>query len=255
MKLFYKKSGAGKPFIILHGLFGSLDNWQSVGKQLSENFEVYLADQRNHGHSPHSETWNYKVMSDDLHELIMDNNLDKIILAGHSMGGKTAMQFASEHPEVIDKLIVIDIAPKAYPVLHSSVIEALQAVNLDVIQSRKEAEEILNAKIPDIATRQFLLKNLYWLDADAKKLAWRFNFEAIRKNIEMVGQKITIENFNKLTLFMRGEHSNYISKIDWVEIQQKFTAAELVTIPNAGHWIHADQPQAFLDTILDFCRK
>lgn len=171
MKLFYRKFGQGQPLIILHGLFGQSDNWNSLAKQFSEQgYEVYIVDQRNHGLSPHSDEWNYKVMSDDLLELIQDHQLNNVILIGHSMGGKTVMQFALEHEHLLDKLIVADIAPKYYPLHHQVVLQALEAVDFKTVKTRREAEEIMGRYISDFGTKQFLLKNIYWKDDG--ELAW-----------------------------------------------------------------------------------
>lgn len=252
MKLAYKKLGQGQPLIILHGLFGSADNWQTLGKKFAENFEVYLVDQRNHGHSPHSDEWNYKVMSDDIYELTRENNLKDVIILGHSMGGKTAMQFVANHPELTDKLIVADIAPKHYPPHQNDVIEALYSVELDNITSRKEAEEQLGKKINDFGTKQFLLKNLYWKDDN--KLAWRFNLDVIANNIEKVGETFEVESktINVPTLFLRGEKAKYILDEDIPQIKKIFPNAEVKTIANAGHWIHAEQPKAFYNAVMEF---
>ena len=253
MKLNYKKSGKGQPFVILHGLFGSLDNWQTIARKLSENFEVYIVDQRNHGQSPHSEIWNYQVMANDLYEFFQDNRISNAILLGHSMGGKTAMHFALEHCELLNKLIVVDIAPKSYPVHHDKILEGLLAIDLENVSSRKEVEEQLSLYILDPGTKQFLMKNLYWKDLEAKKLAWRFNLDVINRHIEIVG-KTTIEGktCHVPTLFVRGEKSNYILEADMEPAKSIFPNSKLIIIPNAGHWVHAEQPQLFLETIIAF---
>lgn len=191
MKLFYRKSGQGQPLIILHGLFGQNDNWGTLGRQFAEQgFEVYLVDLRNHGLSPHSDVWNYQVMSDDILELINDNNLKQVILMGHSMGGKVAMQFAIQHPELLDKLIVVDIAPKYYPPHNLDVLNALNAVDFSIVKSRKEVESILSETLTDFGTKQFLLKNIYW--KENTELDWRFNLKVITKLIENVGEAIPL---------------------------------------------------------------
>ena len=159
MKLHYRKYGEGQPLIILHGLFGSSDNWQTLGKKFAENFEVYLVDQRNHGHSPKSNEFNYQLLSDDLYKLITDLELENITLIGHSMGGKTVMHFAQEHPLFIKKLIVVDIGPKAYPMHHDIILAGLNSLDLSAIKSRGQADKQLSKFIEDIGVKQFLLKN------------------------------------------------------------------------------------------------
>ena len=260
MKLFFRKLGQGQPMIILHGLFGQSDNWQTLGKQFAEHgstsvttgYEVYLVDMRNHGHSPHSDQWNYNVMSNDLLELINDNILKKVILIGHSMGGKAAMQFALDHPEKLSKLIVADMAPKYYPPHHDKIIEGLKSVDFDVVKTRKEAEEQLSKYINDFGTKQFLLKNLYWKEDD--KLAWRFNLEVISKNIEAVGETFNHDDKQCIlpALFLRGGKSKYILDSDKGKIKRMFPRYQLRTIENAGHWLHADQPAAFFKQVIDF---
>lgn len=255
MKLFFRKLGEGQPFIILHGLFGQSDNWQTLGKEFAKTYEIYLVDLRNHGLSPHSEEWNYELMSNDILELVNENKLNRVILLGHSMGGKVAMQFALEHPEKLDKLIIADMAPKYYPPHHHKIIEGLKSINFEIIKTRKEAEQQLSFFIDDFGTRQFLLKNLYW--KNESELAWRFNLGVISKKIEAVGE--TFNNNDKKclvpTLFLRGERSNYILDSDLLHIRSIFPNSDLRTIKNAGHWIHADQPKAFYDETIAFCAK
>ncbi|OFY83726.1 MAG: alpha/beta hydrolase [Bacteroidetes bacterium RIFCSPLOWO2_12_FULL_35_15] len=254
MKLFYRKSGQGQPLIILHGLFGQCDNWNTLAKQFAENgFEVYCVDQRNHGLSPHSDVWNYQVMSEDILELINDNQLQNVILLGHSMGGKVAMQFAVDHEQLLDKLIVVDIAPKYYSMHHQQVLEALQSVDFDKVKSRKEAEEILSKFISDFGTKQFLLKNLYW--KTETELAWRFNLKVIVEQIENVGEAlITNTSCTVPALFIRGEKSNYILDEDIHSIQDIFPHFELTTIADAGHWVHAEKPKEFFDFVIRFLK-
>ena len=258
MKLFFRKLGEGQPLVILHGLFGMSDNWLTIGKELSKNYSVFLVDQRNHGQSPHSDVFNYKVMSDDLFEFANEHHLNKAIIIGHSMGGKTAMQFSIEHPEKINKLIVVDIAPKYYSHHHQEIINALLSMDLSKIKSRKEAEEQLSLKIKDESTKQFLLKNLYWLPCakasrSAESLGWRFNLETLSKNKDVVGEAINENNhFDKPTLFVKGEKSDYILDEDMSLIKKIFPKAELITIPNSGHWVHADNPKEFLKDLVNF---
>lgn len=254
MKLFHRKYGSGQPLIILHGLFGQSDNWNSLAKQFGESgFEVYVADMRNHGLSPHSDVWNYKAMSDDIAELIADNNLQNIILLGHSMGGKAAMCFALENPAVLDKLIVVDIAPKYYSLHHQSVIEALTAVDFAVVKTRKEVEEILSKHISDFGAKQFLLKNIYWVENE--NLAWRFNLDVIVKNIENIGEATPADkSIDVPTLFIRGEKSNYILDHDLNLIQELFPRSMLETIEDAGHWVHAENPKVFFERVIRFLK-
>lgn len=254
MKLYFRKYGSGQPLLILHGLFGQSDNWNTLAKQFGEaGFEVFVIDQRNHGLSPQSEEWDYKSMSEDLQELITDNNLKNVILIGHSMGGKTAMQYALDHCEMVDKLIVADIAPKYYPQHNQSVIEALNAVDFSIVKTRKEAEIILSKYINDFGTKQFLLKNLYWKDNG--DLDWRFNLKVITEKIENVGQATsTDKNCDTPTLFIRGEKSDYIQDEDMNLIQDIFPRSMLETIEGAGHWVHAEKPKEFFEYVVKFVK-
>lgn len=261
MKLFYRKFGEGQPLIILHGLFGQSDNWNTLAKQFAENgFEVYTLDQRNHGLSPHSDVWNFKAMSQDVLEFMNEHQLKNVILLGHSMGGKTAMQLAIDHPENIDKLIVADIAPKYYPMHHQGVMEALQAVDFNIVKSRKEVEEVLSLYISDFGTKQFLLKNIFWIDDT--EMAWRFNLKVIIQQIENVGQEVThigdATPVDKVcdvsTLFIRGEYSNYILDEDVELITELFPNSKLETLSGAGHWLHAEKPKEFFESVMKFIK-
>lgn len=251
MQLNYKKVGEGTPLIILHGLFGSLDNWMGIAKTLGERFEVYLLDARNHGQSPHSDEFDYELMAEDLYEFIQEHQIVNPVVLGHSMGGKTAMQFAMNHPDMLIKLIVADIAPKPYPVHHRQIIDGLLALDFGVIKTRQQADEELSKHIPDLSVRQFLLKNLYWKEKE--QLGWRFNLKAINQNIEIVGKALNnIHPFLQPTLFVRGEKSNYILESDFEEIKHIFPNSEVKTIANSGHWIHAEQPQEFMRIVSTF---
>ena len=252
MKLFHRKFGQGHPFIILHGLFGQSDNWNTLAKQFSEQgLEVYTVDQRNHGLSPHSNEWSYKVMSEDLKELITDLHLAKCSLLGHSMGGKTVMQFALDYPELLDKLIIADMAPRYYPPHHQAVIQGLEAVDFKLVKTRKEAEAILSQYIDDFGTKQFLLKNIYWKENG--EMDWRFNLKIISERIENAGQAIESDHSCEIpTLFLRGEKSDYIQDSDIRLIQQLFPRSYVETVKEAGHWIHAEKPAAFFNAVMAF---
>lgn len=251
MKLFFRKLGEGKPLFILHGLFGLSDNWNTVGKILSESFSVYLIDLRNHGSSPHSDEWNYSAMANDISELMAEENLDAINLMGHSLGGKVAMQFASMYPEKLEKLIIVDMAPKDYPGKQFDFIEKLLAINLAGMKSRKEAEEELRKIIRDEATIQLLLKNIQ-LDTQ-EKLAWKFNQKVIAANQDKIGKTFSIKNsIDTPTLFMRGEKSDYILDSDIPQIKKLIPNSEVKTIAGAGHWVHADKPGEFCQLAIEF---
>ena len=201
MQLFFREFGMGQPLIILHGLFGQSDNWNTLAKNFAEqNFHVFTVDQRNHGLSPHSATWNYEVMADDLHEFIAEHNLLQPIILGHSMGGKTAMFFEWKYPHVASKIIIVDISPRAYGPHHGDVLKALNEVDFSVIKTRKEAEAKLNEYISDFGTKQFLLKNIYWKDAETTLMDWRFNLKVIHNEIAAVGIEATITSCVILSL-------------------------------------------------------
>jgi esterase len=255
MKLFYRKFGEGEPLIILHGLFGQSDNWASLARQFAgRGLAVYTLDLRNHGLSPWSDEWNYPVMARDVEEFTEELGLRNITLLGHSMGGMTAMQYAFLFPDKLSKLIVVDMAPRAYPPHHDGVMEGLLSVDLNRVKTRKEAEEQLSHTINENATRQFLLKNLYW--KDDTRLAWRFNLSVIEKNIGMTGIPFDPEGRRSSipAWFIRGDHSDYVLDSDVERIEELFPLAKLITIPGAGHWIHADKPALFLDTVMDICK-
>ncbi len=247
----YKILGEGPPLLILHGLFGSLDNWISAAKNLSENYQVILVDQRNHGQSFHSDDFSYDYMAQDLQHLLNTINIKKPILLGHSMGGKTVLKYASKYGDDFEKMIVVDIAPKPYPVHHQSILDAYNAVDLSKVERRGDAEDQLKPLVKNTAIRQFLLKNLY-RDKNGK-FSWKINLPTIENNIEKVGEGLPADKISdKPVLFVRGEKSDYILDEDLDLIKTLFPNANLVTIKNAGHWIHAEQPKAFLQTVKQF---
>lgn len=255
MKLAFREFGSGQPLIILHGLFGQSDNWNTLAKRYAENgLHVFTIDQRNHGLSPHSEEWNYTVMADDLKEFIDDHNLRSPILLGHSMGGKTVMFFALKYPDLAKKIIVADIAPRAYEAHHDAVLKALHSVNFNEIKTRKEAEAKLGEFIPDFGTKQFLLKNIYWKDNANNIMDWRFNLDVISKNYNNIGVEVPSGKTNVTTLFIRGERSNYITDNDLADIEARFPNYKLVTVTGSGHWIHAEKPNEFFEETLAFIK-
>lgn len=251
MDLFFKTMGEGKPLIILHGLFGSSDNWLTHAKKLADYFKVYLVDSRNHGHSPWSEEFNYQIMSDDLYDLVTQEKLSDFILMGHSMGGKTAMLFAQQHEELLEKLIIVDMGVKAYPIHHDTLLEGLNSLDLTQIKTRSEADEELGKYIENFSIRQFLLKNLYWIEKG--QLAWRINIPVLEKELPSIVSALPFKEVFTETLFMRGGQSNYIEEEDQTQIMKYFPIAEIHTIERAGHWIHAEAPDEFIEEVLGFC--
>jgi pimeloyl-ACP methyl ester carboxylesterase len=254
MTLHYKQLGDGFPLIILHGLFGMSDNWYSLGKQFGEHFNTYLVDQRNHGRSPHDPVFNYDVMAADLLDFMDEHFIESAHIIGHSMGGKTAMTFAVKFPHKVGKLVVADIAPRYYAPHHQEILEALDALPIGNLGSRKEAETLFMERLRDPATAQFLLKNLY--PRDEGGYAWRFNLPSIAANIASVGEELDeVYRFEKPALFIRGSKSDYIKDSDIHRIENQFPKASVVTIEGAGHWIHAEKPRLFLETVLGFLKK
>lgn len=254
MELNYKSFGEGFPIIILHGLFGTLDNWQTIAKKLAETNLVYIIDQRNHGRSPHKAEFNYSVMAEDLKDFMESQWIYEAHIIGHSMGGKTAMQFALNYPDMVNKLIVVDIAPKNYQGGHQAIFDALFDLDLTKIPNRKEADEQLKEKIGDFGVRQFLLKNL-----TRSKLGgyeWKMNLPAIYQNYAAILSTIESEDtFTNPTLFIRGEQSDYVLDKDLKPIHNLFPIAQLETIAEAGHWVHAAQPAILLDLVKTFLKE
>ena len=251
MKLNFKAFGAGRPLIILHGLFGSLDNWQRIARDLSGDFKVYIVDQRNHGRSPHDEEMNFEAMAADLRELMDDEGLERAHILGHSMGGKTAMQFALSYPERSDKLIVVDIAPKKYLPGHELIFKALFALDPSKISSRQEADRVLSKIIDKENIRLFLLKNLQ--RRSDGHFQWKMNLPVLYKSYPRILEEIrSLYPFEHPTLFIRSEHSGYILDEDIPKIKELFPKARIVTIRNTGHWVHAEAPREFTSIVRDF---
>jgi pimeloyl-ACP methyl ester carboxylesterase len=244
--------GEGKPMVILHGFLGMSDNWKTLGKQFSEQgFEVHLVDQRNHGRSFHSEDFDYEVMVEDLKHYCETKNLNDIVLLGHSMGGKTAMLFGATHSNLVSKLLVADIAPRFYPIHHDAILEGLSSLDFSVINTRKVADEQLSKYVSEFGTRQFMLKNLYWVETG--QLGLRLNLKVLKENVAEVGEALpSFYKFNKDTLFLRGDKSEYIALQDEAIIKNQFPNASIVTISNAGHWLHAENPLEFYNQVMLF---
>jgi pimeloyl-ACP methyl ester carboxylesterase len=252
MLLYSNIIGEGQPFLILHGFLGMGDNWKTLGNKFAENnYQVHLIDQRNHGRSFHDDKFNYEVLVEDLKQYCGHHQLNNFILLGHSMGGKTAMLFATTYPEMVSKLIVADISPRFYPIHHDQILEGLSSLDFDALKSRTEADKVLSHYVSDFGTRQFLLKNLYWVEKG--KLGFRMNLEVLKNNIAEVGEALPISNtFSGDTLFLRGDKSEYIALNDTVLIKMQFPNSTIETIANAGHWLHAENPDDFYDSVIRF---
>ena len=263
MKLNYKKLGEGPALIIVHGLYGGLDNWLTVAKELAENFEVFIVDQRNHGKSPHDDSHTYIDLKNDLLEFMDDHGIDKAVLLGHSMGGKTVMFFAVDYPERVNSLVVVDIAPKNYSKIsdytpqtinHEHLVSVILNIDLNQFKSRTEINTDLAKQIKSEKVRQFLLKNLK--RNEDKSFGWKLNIKAISKYLPQIMDGIDESSFAKgkgitgfPVLFIRGQESNYICDNDHKQIRTIFPYAEITSIPRAGHWVHAEQPNLLVKTV------
>ena len=249
-------TGSGKPFVILHGFLGMGDNWKTLANQFAEaGYQMHLVDQRNHGRSFHSDTFNYEVLAEDLKNYCQEHDLKDIVLLGHSMGGKTAMLFAMRYPEYINKLIIADIAPKYYAPHHQQILKGLTALseNHEARTSRGNADDFLKEYISDWGTRQFLLKNLYW--QKDKTLALRVNLPVLQKEVEAIGEGLPTQTvYEGATLFLNGLKSDYITEDDKPLIKAHFPEAEIIGIEKAGHWLHAENPKDFYAEVMKFLK-
>jgi pimeloyl-ACP methyl ester carboxylesterase len=253
MQLHFQNYGQGAPLIILHGLFGSLENWHSISQNLAADFQVFAVDQRNHGRSHHAAEMSYQLMAEDLKEFMMSHQLEAVHLLGHSMGGKTAMQFALNYQDLVKKLIVVDIAARAYPPHHTEILNALSSLDLASFKNRKDMETHLASSISDLATRQFLLKNVKRDSTGG--FHWQMHLAAIHRNYVRLNEEISSQySFNEPTLFIRGERSNYLLDEDFGPMRKLFPQAELYEISGAGHWVHVDAPEAFLRKVREFLK-
>lgn len=262
MKLFYRKYGIGEPLVILHGLYGSSDNWFSIAKFLEKYFTVYLIDLRNHGQSEHSEFQDYNSMSYDIEEFLKENNLKKIFLLGHSMGGKVAINLSSKNPDLITKLIVVDISPFTYENdsasieiinSHIKILKALTDLNIHDYNNRVDIDLQLSKSINDLRLRSFLLKNLKRNSDNI--FYWTFNINAIRANIYdiLLNNSLNVNREIEIpTLFIKGANSDYIPNEHFDKIKALFKQSRIEIIDNAGHWVHAENPKDFTESVLKF---
>jgi esterase len=251
MQLHFKQLGHGEPLVLLHGLFGSADNWFGVAPKLAEKFHVIVPDLRNHGHSPHHPGMDYPLMAADVNRFFTGQGIEAASVVGHSMGGKVAMQFALDFPGHVKQLVIVDMAPRAYKRTHDNIFAALLALDLAAFQSRQQIEDALAPKIPSLNLRRFLLKNLG--RDEPGKFFWKMNVRGVAENYSRLGEVLkTGRQFVGPSLFIRGGKSDYITAADEVEIHRLFPGAEVLTIPAANHWVHADAPEEFARLVLDF---
>jgi len=264
MELYFRKLGSGNPLIILHGLYGSSDNWYSVGRALADHHEVFMLDQRNHGNSPHHPNHDYPVMSDDLNEFFMRHNLEQAVILGHSMGGKTALAFGLRNPQKVEKMIVVDISPFGYDetsapevVSHEKIMQSLLTLQPETLKGRQDADNKLQPLIRSEPVRQFLLKNLK-RDREGK-FYWTMNLPVLQQHLADIYASIMppaqthpndIPEFP--LMFIKGKNSGYLGKEEFDNIRHFFPHAVLIEIPGAGHWVHAEQPDDFLKTVRNF---
>jgi pimeloyl-ACP methyl ester carboxylesterase len=262
--LHFRKSGHGAPLVILHGLYGASDNWISIARKLEGQFTVFIPDLRNHGHSPHIISHTYQDMVDDLFQFFKDHQINKAIILGHSMGGKLAMMFASEYPELVENLIVADIAPKSYNSIdkpyktvlqHEIILGLMEELNLVAVSSRKEIDHFLSEKLKDSTLRQFLIKNIHRNKDDY--FEWKINVPVLKYALHSITSEVSSEWFagrtpilNYPVTFIRGLNSDYISDDDIPVIKEIYPEARVIGIPGAGHWLHAEQPEKFVEAIL-----
>lgn len=253
MKLYSRIHGdKEQELIIIHGLFGMSDNWNTLGKQFSKYCKVHLVDLRNHGRSPHSEEFNYNVMCTDLLEYMEENNIQKPILLGHSLGGKVAMKFAFTYPEKIEKLIVADMGPRRYNTdFVQNLLHTLYKLPLENFNKIEEIDNVLSSNYQDKDVRQFLLKNLY--RKENKEFDWRFNLEGLLEKVSNIQESDFIKGVCNIPIhFIRGGNSNYITAEDELIIKKHFSDFSIATIDGAGHWLHAENPEKFYNEVMGF---
>jgi esterase len=251
MKLHRERLGSGPPLVILHGLLGSGDNWQGLARMWAPDFTVLVPDLRNHGRSPHADEAGFQAMAQDVRELIETEGLSQVTVLGHSLGGKVAMQLAMDFPAQVKSLIVVDIAPKAYPPAHKALLEALLAVDLSRFTTRGEVDAVLAGSIPEPAIRQWLLKNL-GRDA-AGTLSWKPNLPVLHKRLaELSGGFSDLRQYPGPALFVAGGRAKYVQPEDTPLIRERFPQARLEVIPEAGHWVHVEAPGKLVEMVRQF---
>ena len=267
MELFYRKEGNGSPLVVVHGLYGSSDNWVNIGKRLAEKHTVYMVDQRNHGRSPFSDSHTFNDMRDDLLEFFEKHNIEKATLLGHSMGGKAAMWFAADYPEKVEKLVIADIAPKDYLLLkedsqfylHQNILLAMMEIDFSKIKSRNDVDDFMAQKIDDVNIRQFLLKNVA-KDKLNHQYKWRVNAGVLYDHLDEIVSGVNknwLEDRIPITsypvIFIRGMKSKYILPEDEPMIKEIYPDSRIIDIPDAGHWLHAEQPELFMKAVMLCC--
>ncbi len=240
------------PLVVLHGLFGSGDNWHTIARRLESNRRVITADLRNHGDSPHSELFTFPAMAGDVVELLAERRLESADILGHSLGGKVGMELALSAPELVRRLIVVDIAPKRYRPHNVELRDAMLALDLHTIETRREAERALAERVPNRSVRLFLLKNL--VHAEEGGFRWKLNLEGITRSFENTGEPIAPgRRFEGPVLFLYGGNSGYLDpEADREYITELFPRAELHEVENATHWVHADRPDEVIAEIERF---
>jgi len=254
MKLFCKQySEVGEPLIILHGLFGNQSNWGQHAKFFSNAFTVYGMDHRNHGRSEWSDGMSYQTMAADVRDTMRLHRIESAHFIGHSMGGKTAMQLALTWPKLVKKLVIVDIAPVAYEPHHDAIFEGLGILDLDLLDSRHDADEVVEEYVPEKSVRDFLLANL--IRDEEGNFTWRMNLDAIRKGYKDLISGLTGEApFEGQTLFLKGGKSDYILKKHEKEIGKLFPNSSIEQVDGAGHWLHAEQPELFQSMVYKFLK-
>jgi esterase len=253
MKLFYREIGNGEPIVLIHGLFGSSDNLLGPGKVLAEDYKIYLIDQRNHGSSPHSETHTYEAMADDLEEFLDSKNLKNPLIVGHSMGGKTVMKFAANNPDFEARYIVMDISPRFYNRHHDQILDGLNSLKIEDIESRQDADKQLSEYVPELGVRQFLLKNL---ERTESGFQWKVNLKVLTDQIDNIGEGLDEDiRIDKSFLFIKGNNSNYIRAHDEELIRKQFSHVDIKGLDGAGHWLHAEKPKEFVDLVKSFMKS